>query len=138
TRSLEHANVSKWLEPHLPAAPEVEAAVKKHEAAVAALQEKIKTAKAKAPPADHAAKGVLALKDVPGVVVDDTKAMKVGEWKDSTFSGTYIGAGYTHDLDAGKGQKTITFQPELPASGRYEVWLAYSPGTNRAANVPVT
>jgi hypothetical protein len=81
---------------------------------------------------------VLALKDVPGIVVDDTKALKVGEWKDSTYSGTYIGSGYTHDLDAGKGQKTITFQPELPASGRYEVWLAYSPGSNRAPSVPVT
>ena len=34
-----------------------------------------------------AAKSVLAIKDVPGIVVDDTKAMKVGEWKDSTYSG---------------------------------------------------
>ena len=138
TRTLEHANVSKWLEAPLPASSEMEAAIKKHEAAVAAVQEKIKAAKAKAPSAEQTAKGVLALKDVPGIVVDDTKAQKVGEWKDSTFSGTYIGTGYTHDLDTGKGQKTITFQPELPASGRYEVWLAYSPGGNRAASVPVT
>jgi hypothetical protein len=137
TRTLEHANVSKWLEVPLPAAPEVEAAVKKHDDAVAALREKIKDAKARAP-AEQGAKGVLALKDVPGVVVDDAKAQKVGEWKDSTFSGTYIGDGYTHDMDADKGKKTITFQPELPASGRYEIWLAYSPGGSRAANVPVT
>jgi cytochrome c553 len=138
TQTLEHANVSKWLEAPLPASAEVEAAVKKHAAAIAALQEKIKTAKAKVAPAEQAAKGVLAVKEVPGIVVDDTKAQKVGEWKDSTYSGTYIGGGYTHDLDMGKGQKTITFQPELPASGRYEVWLAYSPGGNRAASVPVT
>src|SRR5439155_6644541 len=38
TKSLEHANVSKWIELPLPAEPGVEAAVKKHEAAVAALQ----------------------------------------------------------------------------------------------------
>ena len=138
TQTLEHANVSKWLEAPLPASAEVESAVKKHAAAVAALQEKIKAAKAKVTPAEQAAKGVLAVKDVPGIVVDDAKAQKVGEWKNSTYSGTYIGSGYTHDLDMGKGQKTITFQPELPASGRYEVWLAYSPGTNRAASVPVT
>src|SRR5262249_6540586 len=54
------------------------------------------------------------------------------------YTGTYIGRGYSHDLDAGKGEKTLTFQPELPASGQYEVWLAYAPGTNRAAAVPVT
>src|SRR5204863_1519969 len=54
TKSLEHANVSKWLEMPLPAAPTVAAAVQKHEAAVAALQEKIKLAKTRvaAPAAD--------------------------------------------------------------------------------------
>jgi hypothetical protein len=136
TKSLEHANVSKWIEMPLPAEPEVEEAVHKHEAAVAALEAKIKAAKAKVP--DAGAKGALAVADVPGIVVDDAKAMKVGEWKASTYSGTYIGAGYVHDLDAGKGQKTLTFQPELPATGRYEVWFAYSPGANRADKVPVT
>jgi hypothetical protein len=136
TKALEHANVSKWLETPLPAAPEVEEAVRKHEAVVAALEAKLKAAKATAP--DTAAKGVLAVADAPGVVVDDAKAMKVGEWKESTYSGTYIGTGYVHDLDAGKGQKTLTFQPELPATGRYEVWFAYSPGASRADKVPVT
>jgi hypothetical protein len=137
-QALKDANVSNWIEVPLPAPPEVEAAVKRHEAAVASLQSRIKAAKAKAPNAAAAAKGVLAVKDVPGIVVDDAAAMKVGEWMASTFSGSYIGAGYVHDKDAGKGEKSITFQPELPASGRYEVWLAYSPGGNRAAKVPVT
>ena len=138
TRSMEHANVSRWLEAPLPAPPEVEAAVKKYEAALAELQSKIKSAKAALRPTDRAAQGVLAIKDVPGIAIDDAQAMKVGEWKDSTFYSTYIGKGYTHDLDTGKGMKTITFQPDLPASGRYEVWLAYSPGSNRSTNVPVT
>ncbi len=138
TRSMEHANVSKWLETPLPGPPEVESAVRKYEADSAALEAKIKAAKAALSPAERAAKGVLAIKDVPGIVVDDARAMKVGEWKDSTASGTYVGSGYTHDMDAGKGKKTITFQPELPASGRYEVWLAYSPGPSRSADVPVT
>ena len=136
-QALETANVSKWVEVPLPAEPAVEAAVKKYDAAVASLQAKIKTAKAKSPTA-AAATGVLAVKDVPGIVIDDTKALRVGEWKDSTHNGTYIGTGYTHDLDAGKGEKTITFQPELPASGKYEVWFAYSPGTNRTEKAPVT
>ena len=33
---------------------------------------------------------------------------------------------------------TVTFQPELPRAGKYEVRLAYSHATNRAAQVPVT
>ena len=141
-KSLEHSNVSKWTEMPLPADAKVEAAVKKHEAAVAALQAKIKAAKAMATaPAENVlppATGILAVKDVPGIVVDDAKAMKVGEWKTSTYNKTYIGAGYIHDNNENKGEKTLTFQPELAATAKYEVWLAYSAGSNRADNVPVT
>jgi hypothetical protein len=61
----------------------------------------------------------------------------VGEWTLSKYSGSYIGDGYLHDGNAGKGQKTLTFVPEFPAAGRYEVRLAYTPGTNRATKVPV-
>jgi cytochrome c553 len=132
-QSLKDANVSEWIEVPLPAPPEVEAAAKKHDAAVAALQEKLKIAKAKAP----GATGVLAIKDVPGIVVDDADAKKVGEWMNSTSNATFIGAGYTHDKDAKKGEKSITFDPDITVTGKYEVWFAYSPGTNRAAKVPV-
>ena len=38
--------------------------------------------------------------------------------------------------NAGKGEKTLTFQPELPAAGKYEVRLAYSPGTSRSDDGP--
>ncbi|RPI83498.1 MAG: DUF1553 domain-containing protein, partial [Planctomycetaceae bacterium] len=34
--------------------------------------------------------------------------------------------------------KTLTFVPKLPTDGVYEIRLAYAPGENRAANVPVT
>ncbi|MBA4066135.1 MAG: hypothetical protein C0501_20940 [Isosphaera sp.] len=143
-RALKDANVSQWLEVPLPAGPGVEEEVRKHDAAVADLQARIKAAKAVAaknpPPADAppAAKGVLALKDVPGIAVDDAKAMKVGAWTESKHSGSYIGAGYAHDDNGGKGEKSITFDPEIPATGKYEVWLAYSGGVSRADNVPVT
>jgi hypothetical protein len=75
--------------------------------------------------------------EIPGVVIDDEKAEKVGAWKNSTHSGTYIASGYVHDNDEGKGEKSLTFHPDLTA-GSYEVRLAYSPGTNRAKNVPIT
>jgi hypothetical protein len=74
----------------------------------------------------------------PGVVVDDSMVRKVGDWTKSSYSGTYIGAGYLHDGNAGKGDKTLTFQPELPETGEYDVWLAYSPGSSRSSAVPVT
>jgi len=132
-RALKDANVSEWIEVPLPAPPAVEAAVKKHDAQVAALQEKVKAAKAKAP----GASGTLAIKDVPGIVVDDADAKKVGEWMNSTSNATYIGAGYTHDKNERKGEKSITFDPDIATTGKYEVWFAYSPGANRAAKVPV-
>ncbi|MBY0513391.1 MAG: DUF1549 domain-containing protein, partial [Gemmataceae bacterium] len=137
-RALEDANVSKWIEVPLPAEPEVEAEVKRYDAAVASLQLRIKAAKEKAPKEPVlAAKGVMPVKDVPGIAVDDSQAMKVGAWTDSKFSGTYIGDGYCHDKDAGKGEKSITFDPDVPATGKYEVWFAYAPGGNRAEKVPV-
>ncbi|MBY0524562.1 MAG: DUF1553 domain-containing protein [Gemmataceae bacterium] len=139
SRTLEHANVSRWLEMPLPGEPDQEAIFKKHEAAVASLQSRIKTLR------DQLAKktttggrtGVIAIKDLPGIVVDDTQAKKVGDWKVSQASGTYIGTGYVHDGDTGKGEKTLTFQPELPAAGKYEVRLAYPAGTNRSDKVTV-
>ncbi len=134
-KEMEHSNVSKWVEVPLPAPADREAALKAHDAKVAALQAKVAAAKAKAGP--KVAAGVLAVKDVRGIVVDDADAKKVGDWMLSTSNKTYIGDGYIHDKDAGKGEKTLTFQPESVPAGKYEVRLAYSSGTNRADKVPV-
>src|SRR5205085_999993 len=113
TQTLEDANVSNWIEVALPADPVTEAAWKQHEAAVSSLQSRIAAEKAKAPPTG----GALAIQDAPGIVVDDTQAKKVGVWRESQVTGTYIGRGYVHDLNEGKGTKTLTFHPELPGSG---------------------
>jgi hypothetical protein len=130
---LEHENVSKWLEFPLPVEPEREAAFKEHEAAVAALKEKIKAAKGNFKP------GVpLATNELPGVVVDDTQAKRVGEWVHSQYSKNYIGDGYLHDGNKDKGQKTLTFHPGVLRAGRYEVRLGYVPSSNRATKVGVT
>jgi hypothetical protein len=134
-KAMEHANVSKWLEKPLPVPQEQEVVLKAHEEAVASLEARIKAEKARVNPAKAT---VLAVGDVPGVVVDDAKARKVGEWKPSQSSGSYIGDGYIHDLNEGKGTKTLTFQPEPLEPGEYEVRLAYSPGGSRATAVPVT
>ncbi len=138
TKVMEHANVSRWIEVPLPADTAEEVVLRQHEKAVAVLQQRIQAEKAKAGRGAVARGGVLAIKDVAGIVVDDTAAKKVGEWQLSQHSGTYIGTGYIHDQDKGKGEKTLTFQPDTIPPGRYEVRLAYPPGTNRAETVPVT
>jgi hypothetical protein len=56
----------------------------------------------------------------------------------SQYTKRYIGDGYSHDLDKGKGKKTLSFLPRLPADGKYEVRFAYTSGGNRSADVPVT
>jgi cytochrome c553 len=134
-KTMEHANVSKWIEVPLPGDPAEEAKYKKHDEAIAVLQAKIKSEKGKAGPRTVAK--ILPVKEVPGIVVDDAHAKKVGEWQHSVHSGHYIGDGYVHDQNAGKGEKTLTFQPDLVDAGKYEVRLAYSPGTSRAEAVPV-
>lgn len=131
-------NISKWIEVPLPVEPGREEELKKHEEAVAALQAKIKAAKTVAGTKPVPNKGPVAVKDVPGFVIDDAKAKKVGEWKFSKLNNTFVGDGYVHDENTGKGEKTITFDPDVPMTGKYEVLLAYSPGTSRADNVPVT
>ena len=75
--------------------------------------------------------------DLPGIVVDDNDVTAIGERKVSQFTPHYVGTGYRHDLNADKGRKTLTFTLKLPASGRYEVRMAYPAFTNRAKHVPV-
>jgi len=140
TKTLEHANVSKWIEMPLPVDPEQESALRAHEGAVAALEARIKAARGglAASGKGTAQGGVIAVGDLRGIVVDDAQAEKVGVWKVSQYSGSYIGAGYLHDDNGGKGESSLTFHPRFPAAGKFEVWLAYSAGTSRSDAVPVT
>jgi len=145
-RSMEHANVSNWIERPLPLESGPEEIHREHEAAVAQLQAEIKSAKEAAGAlAGKSAEvrapstaSVVAPGDLSGIVVDSSQAKAVGEWKRSQDSSHYIGDGYLHDLDSGKGEKTLTFLPEITRPGRYEVRLAYVHAPNRANNVPVT
>jgi len=75
---------------------------------------------------------------LPGIVVDETEAELVGEWAYSTHTPPYVGIGYLHDQRSGKGEKSVTFTPELPAAGIYEVRLAHCYNVRRATNTPVT
>ncbi|MEW4567394.1 DUF1553 domain-containing protein [Tautonia sp. JC769] len=135
-RAMDHANVSAWIEVPLPMEPAREEAIRAHDASVAEVEAQIKALR-RSLKDSGAGDRILAVDAVPGIVVDDGEADRVGDWKHSTYSGTFIGAGYLHDDNREKGEKTLTFQPELPEAGMYEVWLAYSPGAGRSPAVPV-
>jgi hypothetical protein len=75
---------------------------------------------------------------LPGIVVDETAATLTGRWQYSTHTPPYVGLGYLHDQNADKGRKSVTFTPDLPHAGRYEVRLAHCYNVRRATNAPVT
>jgi hypothetical protein len=113
---------------------------------VAKLQEKLKAQKAILDPmpfqkpaaATGSAKpATLDVSKLGGVVVDDKDAAKTGEWAASDSTPGFVGQGYLHDDNKDKGKKTVRFTPKLPAAGKYEVRIAYTPNPNRASNVPV-
>lgn len=43
-----------------------------------------------------------------------------------------------HDMNAGKGEKSVTFETKIAESGAYRVAMAYPHDANRSPNVPVT
>jgi hypothetical protein len=77
-------------------------------------------------------------KTLHGVVVDDEQARRIGFDAVSTSIPRYVGLGYRHDGNKGDGKQTAKFVPDIPADGKYDVRICYTPNANRATNVPVT
>lgn len=134
-------NVAHWIDTPLPLDGEAEVALQKHEKQVGELKEQIAAIKDSlrdAGSADLRARKTISVRDLPGIVVDDSAAQKVGIWKHSTSYAPYIGGGYLSDNNEGKGEKTVSFTPKIPKTGRYEVRLAFNSGPNRAESATVT
>lgn len=87
-------------------------------------------------PVEASAQGLAASK-LTGLVLDDTQAKLVGEWKSSTSIRPYLGESYLHDLDSGKGEKSATFTFRVKRPGEYHLLVAYSAAGNRASRVPI-
>ena len=77
-------------------------------------------------------------RSLPGIVVDETAATLIGSWQYSTHTPPYVGVGYLHDQKKGKGKSSVTFTPNLPVAGRYEVRLSHCYNIRRSTNTPVT
>ncbi len=76
--------------------------------------------------------------ELDGIVLDETDAVLVGEWQYSTHTPPYVGIGYLHDRKSGKGEKSVTWHPDFPEAGQYEVRIAHCYNVRRATNTPVT
>ncbi len=74
---------------------------------------------------------------LPGIVLDDARAQYQGAWSYSGSVAPYLGGGYRHDGNQGKGNKSARFVLVVPEDGYYELRLGYSAHSNRASRVPV-
>ena len=75
---------------------------------------------------------------LPGIVVDESQATLVGKWQYSTHTPPHVGIGYLHDQKEDKGAKSVTYVPNLPHDGRYEVRVSHCYNVRRATNTPIT
>jgi hypothetical protein len=80
----------------------------------------------------------IAPETLPGIVVDDEQAERVGFDTSSNSIGPFIASGYRHDGNAAKGRQTVRFRLTIKEAGKYQVRVAWTPFENRATNVPVT
>ncbi|HEY1083489.1 MAG TPA: DUF1553 domain-containing protein [Prosthecobacter sp.] len=143
TRTLKNYtdNVARWIDTPLPLEGEEELRLQAREQQLDKLTQEIATLKDNLRDLGGATlrkRKALSPADLPGIVVDDAQAQKVGQWKSSHLYPPFIGGGYVHDLNEGRGEKTVSFTPKLPAAGRYEVRVAYIAGPGRAERVPAT
>jgi len=143
TRTLRNYtdNVAHWIDTPLPYEGVEEQKMQAKEKALAEVNHQIALLKDELRDLGGAAlrkRKTLNVTDLPGVVVDDTEAQKVGEWQESSRYPPFIGGGYVHDKNEGRGEKTISFTPKLPVAGRYEVRLAFCAGPGRAERIPAT
>ncbi len=74
---------------------------------------------------------------LPGIVVDEADAVLIGKWQYSTHTPPYVGLGYLHDRNSNKGECSVTYEPDLPVAGMYEVRMSHCYNIRRSTNTPV-
>jgi len=135
---IDHANVSRWVENPLPLDPEEEARyagmAKELEQIKAELVVIKKKVDGVAPPPPQ----TVSSSSLPGFVVDNVAARRIGQWQESEHTKPFVDAGYLHDDNAGQGEKSLTFEPKDLPPGRYELRISYCASTNRTTRAKVT
>ena len=125
--------VSDFSRVPLPIEEEHAAALKTHKEQLKSIEKRLASAKKQLETLTELAQSTRSL----GIVVDDLDAEKVGHWKASTHVNRYVGKGYVHDDKQDKGEKSITYRPDLPQTGEYEVRFAFASSGGRDRKVPV-
>ena len=138
TKTLTPGNVSGWVERELPVEEDRRQALVAYKNKLAPLEKRLAQVQAELKKASGGQPKRLVSSALPGIVMDDRQAKHVGNWMKSTSVATYIDEGYIHDRSANDGRMAISFAPKLPHAGRFEVRIAYTAGTNRAARTPIT
>ena len=131
-------NVAHWIDTPLPYEGELEEQMRAKEEKLAELNKKLASLKDELRDiggANLRKKNSIAVTDLPGIVIDDSAAQRVGNWKASMLVKPFIGEGYVHDKTGDTGERTISFSPKIPVTGRYEVRVAYIGGPDRAEKV---
>jgi hypothetical protein len=80
----------------------------------------------------------IALKDLPGITVDDESAERFGNWIHSQSTPLHVGQGYHHNANDPGTVSKAEFMTKITQPGLYQVRLIYPPNANRAKNVSVT
>ena len=134
--AMDHENVSKWVRIPLPVSSDEQQAFATNKERLASLQQQIATLKG-----SLSSKGskftVVQIEQLPGIVVDNSKAKKIGDWDDSSSVANYVGSGYLHDRNQKRGEKSVTFEGSEIPTGKYIVRVAYAPGDNRSSKTQV-
>jgi hypothetical protein len=125
--------VSNWIKTPLPIAPEHEQQLREYSEHLAALEQSIAQTEEIIKTESMGSDSLLG----DGTIVDDAQAELVGNWKRSSLSKPHVAGGYIHDDESEKGEKSAIFRTRLLSSGKYQVWIAYQSGGNRAKNVPI-
>ena len=73
---------------------------------------------------------------LPGIVVDNDKAKKTGDWKTGEGLNNFIGRNYEYAA-SGKQSATARYEFTPPKSGNYEVRISWQPHENRSPNALV-
>ena len=81
--------------------------------------------------------GTLDPAKLGGIIVDDARATRTGDWAESATIGPFVGEGYSHDGGKADGRARIRFTPKVPKAGKYEVRVYSTPNGNRATNTLV-
>ncbi len=142
TKTLTPGNVSGFETRPLPVKGELGAEIAKYKQQVAGIEKRLTSARdvvaqlKQQLPGSAKPTGNVDESQLAGIVVDNTAAEQVGDWKVSTYSSGYVGANYLHDDNKGKGEKSLTYRAKLPAAGEYEVRVAYRASSSRSDSVP--